>query len=136
MCTKEMPALESRRVRTQPLTVTGASCGAWPARISRPLNSFLAMIESYSGRVALSSGPTQSTNPAHRSERLNDRPPAGTLFGRGSARCGGAADVGALLGDAGLLEAHAGEGRHTGADVVLRRQCEAQPQMRFGRAGI
>src|SRR6185503_4393597 len=29
-----MPAFESRRVRTQPLTVTGASCGARPARIS------------------------------------------------------------------------------------------------------
>ncbi len=28
-----MPAFESRRVCTQPLTVTGASFGAWPARI-------------------------------------------------------------------------------------------------------
>src|SRR6266436_1924891 len=35
-----MPALESRRVRTQPLTVTGTSGGARPARISRVLNSF------------------------------------------------------------------------------------------------
>src|SRR5215467_3247605 len=34
-----MPALESRRVRTQPLTVTGTSAGARPARISRVLNS-------------------------------------------------------------------------------------------------
>jgi hypothetical protein len=29
--------LESRRVRTQPLTVTGASAGARPARMSRTL---------------------------------------------------------------------------------------------------
>jgi hypothetical protein len=35
-----MPAFESRRVRTQPLTVTGAFCGACPARTSRTLNSF------------------------------------------------------------------------------------------------
>jgi hypothetical protein len=42
-CTNEMPALESRRVRTQPLTVTGASCGARPARTSRALNSFLSV---------------------------------------------------------------------------------------------
>ena len=33
-CTNERPALESRRVRTQPLTVTGASAGARPARMS------------------------------------------------------------------------------------------------------
>src|SRR5687767_4499954 len=29
-----MPALESRRVRTQPRSVSGASCGARPARMS------------------------------------------------------------------------------------------------------
>ena len=34
-----MPAFESRRVRTQPFTVTGASCGAWPAKILRTLNA-------------------------------------------------------------------------------------------------
>src|SRR6516165_10553478 len=34
-----MPALESRRVRTQPLTVTGASAGAFPPRITRMLYS-------------------------------------------------------------------------------------------------
>jgi hypothetical protein len=38
-----MPALESRRVRTQPLTVTAASEGARPARISRVLNCFLCI---------------------------------------------------------------------------------------------
>src|SRR5262245_26481748 len=38
-----MPAFESRRVRTQPLTVTGTSLGAWPERISRTLNSDLLM---------------------------------------------------------------------------------------------
>ena len=38
-----MPALESRRVRTQPLTVTGVSCGAWPERISCALNSRLSI---------------------------------------------------------------------------------------------
>src|SRR6266496_2670983 len=37
MCTKEMPALESRRVRTHPLTVTRASLGARPARMSAQL---------------------------------------------------------------------------------------------------
>jgi hypothetical protein len=39
-----MPAFESRRVRTQPLTVTGASCGALPAKILRTLNT-LSSIE-------------------------------------------------------------------------------------------
>jgi hypothetical protein len=34
-----MPALESRRVRTQPLTVTGASCGALPSKILRTLDT-------------------------------------------------------------------------------------------------
>jgi hypothetical protein len=34
-----MPAFESRRVRTQPFTVTGASCGALPAKIQRTLNT-------------------------------------------------------------------------------------------------
>src|SRR5436190_18385576 len=35
---KEIPALESRRVRTQPRTMIGASSGAWPPRISRTLS--------------------------------------------------------------------------------------------------
>jgi hypothetical protein len=30
-------------VRTQPLIVTGMSCGAWPERISCPLNSRLSI---------------------------------------------------------------------------------------------
>src|SRR5262245_17339279 len=34
-----MPAFESRRVRTQPFTVTGPSCGALPAKIQRTLNT-------------------------------------------------------------------------------------------------
>ena len=34
-----MPAFESRRVRTQPFTVTGASCGALPDKIVRTLNT-------------------------------------------------------------------------------------------------
>ena len=38
--------LESRRVRTQLLTVTGASLGAWPARILRTLKSCCPLIES------------------------------------------------------------------------------------------
>src|SRR5437764_15130747 len=38
-----MPALESRRVRTQPLTVTLSSCGAWPARMARTLSSVLSI---------------------------------------------------------------------------------------------
>src|SRR5258708_35947374 len=38
-----MPALESRRVRTQRLTVIRASGGARPARISRVLNSRLCI---------------------------------------------------------------------------------------------
>src|SRR5262249_60963728 len=42
-CTNEMPAFESRRVRTQPLTVTGASFGASPTRISRTLNARLSV---------------------------------------------------------------------------------------------
>src|SRR5882724_6284538 len=62
-----MPALESRRVRTQPLTVTGASFGASPAKIPRTFNSLLTMVESYSGRAALSSDPNESTSRAHRS---------------------------------------------------------------------
>jgi hypothetical protein len=41
--TNEMPALESRRVRTQPLTVTGASFGASPARMLRTLNRLLSI---------------------------------------------------------------------------------------------
>src|SRR5215469_5280001 len=43
-CTNEMPAFESRRVRTQPFTVTGASCGALPAKIQRTLK-ILSSIE-------------------------------------------------------------------------------------------
>jgi len=46
-CTNEMPAFESRRVRTQPLTVTGASFGASPARISRTLNALLSIEPSF-----------------------------------------------------------------------------------------
>src|ERR1700674_4835153 len=42
-CTNEMPAFESRRVRTQPLTVTAASSGASPARIARTLNAVLSI---------------------------------------------------------------------------------------------
>src|SRR5580704_6001716 len=38
-CTNEMPAFESRRVRTQPFTVTAESFGAAPARISRTLKA-------------------------------------------------------------------------------------------------
>src|SRR5262249_39271036 len=38
-----IPAFESRRVRTQPLTVTGVSLGACPARISRTLKAWLFM---------------------------------------------------------------------------------------------
>src|SRR5690242_12283591 len=44
-----MPALESRRVRTQPFTVTGASFGARPARMSRTLSQFSAMPNLKSG---------------------------------------------------------------------------------------
>ena len=38
-----MPALESRRVRTQPLTVTTRSFGASPARTARTLNWLLSI---------------------------------------------------------------------------------------------
>src|SRR3989442_13073326 len=38
-----MPAFESRRVRIQPLTVTGTSFGAFPARISRTLSARLSI---------------------------------------------------------------------------------------------
>src|SRR5467141_3987020 len=40
---KEMPAFESRRVRTQPLTVICVSFGARPARTSRTLSSVFSM---------------------------------------------------------------------------------------------
>src|SRR3954471_16783988 len=40
---KEMPAFESRRVRTQPLTVICDSFGARPARMSRTLNWAFSM---------------------------------------------------------------------------------------------
>src|SRR5436190_1957107 len=36
-----MPALESRRVRTQPLNVTGVSLGARPARTSSQVTGFI-----------------------------------------------------------------------------------------------
>ena len=52
-----MPAFESRRVRTQPLTVTGASFGAWPARIPRALNSLFSIIRELPRRSGLSSDP-------------------------------------------------------------------------------
>src|SRR5262245_41392407 len=54
-CTNEMPAFESRRVRTQPLTVTSASFAASPARIARTLNSLLSMERSDRSQVTLSS---------------------------------------------------------------------------------
>ena len=38
-----MPAFESRRVRTHPLTATGMSCGAAPARIARTLSAVLSI---------------------------------------------------------------------------------------------
>src|SRR5215467_743088 len=38
-----MPAFESRRVRTQPRTVTGVSFGASPDRMARTLNSVLSI---------------------------------------------------------------------------------------------
>ena len=38
----EMPALESRRVRTQPLTVIGVSAGARPARMSAHASDVIA----------------------------------------------------------------------------------------------
>src|SRR6187551_59330 len=56
-CTNEIPALESRRVRTQPLTVTGASAGARPARISRTLNSLLSIDQTLLRPRRLSSDP-------------------------------------------------------------------------------
>src|ERR1700745_4227039 len=43
----------------------------------------------------------------------------------------GVANIGALLGDAGLLKADAGKGRDTGANVIFRWQRKAEPQMRF-----
>jgi acyl-CoA dehydrogenase-like protein len=46
-CTNEMPAFESRWVRIQPLTATGASFGASPARIPRMLNSLLPIGRSH-----------------------------------------------------------------------------------------
>src|SRR5262245_28425976 len=49
-----MPAFESRRVRTQPLTVTGASCGACPARMSRTLKSLLLIARAISQSSAAS----------------------------------------------------------------------------------
>src|SRR5262249_36932816 len=60
-----MPAFESRRVRTQPFTVTGASCGALPAKIQRTLNT-LSSIErelSWSSVKSQSNGgnPDQAT---------------------------------------------------------------------------
>ena len=58
--TNEMPALESRRVRTQPLTVTGASAGASPARMARTSNAVWVMDRDWqSGR-----DPVQRRQPA------------------------------------------------------------------------
>jgi hypothetical protein len=42
-----MPAFESRRVRTQPLTVIGVSFGASPAKTLRTLNLVLSMPRNY-----------------------------------------------------------------------------------------
>ena len=42
-----MPAFESRRVRTQPLTVIAASFGASPAKILRTLNASLFIEKVY-----------------------------------------------------------------------------------------
>src|SRR5258707_11935140 len=53
-----MPVFESRRVRTQPLTLTGVSCGAWPARIASTLNSLSPIDQDY---------PDLFVNPGHRS---------------------------------------------------------------------
>src|SRR6516165_11736530 len=58
----EIPARESRRVRTQPLTVTDASPGAWPARMPRTLNSLCSIGRELLRRAALSSdSPAAST---------------------------------------------------------------------------
>ena len=46
-----MPALESRRLRTQPLTVIAASFGASPAKILRTLNGSLSMHGDYHNRL-------------------------------------------------------------------------------------
>ena len=67
-----MPAFESRRVRTQPLTVTGASCGAWPARIPRTLKSRLSIDREYSGRAACPAI-RRSDETARRSQRARRR---------------------------------------------------------------
>jgi hypothetical protein len=40
-----MPALESRRVRTQPLNVTGVSLGARPARTSSQVTDVIFRLE-------------------------------------------------------------------------------------------
>ena len=50
-----MPALESRRVRTQPLTVIAASFGASPAKMLRTSNVLLFTIKAITkaGRVFL-----------------------------------------------------------------------------------
>src|SRR5262245_47237 len=62
-----MPAFESRRVRTQPFTVTGASCGAFPARTSRTLHSLLSMgRESLFELMALPLSKRRSTFRRHR----------------------------------------------------------------------
>jgi hypothetical protein len=58
-----MPAFESRRVRTQPLTVTGAACGAWPARIRRTVNALLSIARQLLSGTTLSSDPDASANP-------------------------------------------------------------------------
>ena len=73
-----MPAFESRRVRTQPLTVTAASFGASPARISRTLK-FLSIDRDLLRRAALS-----TDEPGH-----PDSTPEKVLLGqREKAICG------------------------------------------------
>ena len=48
---KEMPAFESRRVRTQPFTVIATSFGASPTKILRTLNGLLSMHRDYHNPV-------------------------------------------------------------------------------------
>src|SRR5207253_1742526 len=61
--TNEMPAFESRRVRTQPWTVAGAPGGACPPRISRTLKLLCSMERGYSGGFAC---PASSDGNAHK----------------------------------------------------------------------
>src|SRR5262249_20439804 len=84
-----MPALESRRVRTQPLTVTGAAFGAWPARMARTLSSLLAMARVASGRTTWCGGArrrrrlrVQGQRPQQRRRRLEEEHQHGAAPGR------------------------------------------------------